>query len=77
MEVPFEPTYISDTLGMPVVSHAYHRVKMVQVDLVNFTQLAQHLRPQDTLFVLSALFAQFDRLVEFYRICKVETVGDA
>lgn len=46
-------------------------------DIVNFTPLAERLKPKDLVQLLNRLFARFDDLAESLGVEKIKTIGDA
>ncbi|CAK0891548.1 unnamed protein product [Prorocentrum cordatum] len=58
-------------------SHSYRRATIACSDLVGFTALASTRTATEVVEMVSDLFGRFDRLSDVYRICKIETVGDA
>lgn len=46
-------------------------------DIVNFTPLAERLKPTDLVQLLNRLFARFDDLAESLGVEKIKTIGDA
>jgi len=58
-------------------SHYYRQATIACSDLVGFTALASARSATEVVELISDLFGRFDRLSDIYRICKIETVGDA
>ncbi|CAK0907469.1 unnamed protein product, partial [Prorocentrum cordatum] len=58
-------------------SHFYQQATIACSDLVGFTALASTRTATEVVELVSDLFGRFDGLSDVYRICKIETVGDA
>jgi len=58
-------------------SHSYQKATIACSDLVGFTALASTRTAAEVVAMVTDLFGRFDWLSDFYRICKIETVGDA
>lgn len=58
------------------IADSFTGVTVLFADLVNFTQLANHISPQELVELLNQIFSAFDDLVEHYGLEKVKTVGD-
>jgi len=72
------PSLIHTFSGMPLLAHHYAKLVGLQCDLVNFTHLAQATEgPKELLFLVGRIFNSFDSAIEMFKVCKVETVGDA
>lgn len=73
------PSSIADRLknhpGLIADGHA--DVTVMFADLVNFTQLAESLSPNQMVALLNSVFSGFDELSEKYGVEKIKTVGDA
>jgi adenylate cyclase len=55
----------------------YSEVTVAFADLVDFTQLAAKLEPEQLVTVLNNIFSIFDRLAEKHGLEKIKTIGDA
>jgi guanylate cyclase len=58
------------------IADYYDDVSVLFADIVNFTPLAEKLRPRETVALLNEIFSTFDALVDEYGVEKIETVGD-
>jgi PAS domain S-box-containing protein len=58
------------------IADSFTDVTVLFADLVNFTQLATRISPQELVELLNKIFSTFDELVEQYNLEKVKTVGD-
>ncbi|MEC4895249.1 MAG: adenylate/guanylate cyclase domain-containing protein [Oscillatoria sp. PMC 1051.18] len=63
-----KPSLIADT---------FEEVTILFADLVNFTQLASRVYPQQLISTLNNIFSTFDRLTEKHGLEKIKTIGDA
>jgi PAS domain S-box-containing protein len=45
-------------------------------DIVGFTNLAEHLLPEELIHLLNTIFSEFDNLVETLGLEKIKTIGD-
>jgi len=61
---------------MRIADH-YESVTVLFADLVNFTQISQHMPPAQLVDLLSQVFLKFDELAEKYQVEKIKTIGDA
>jgi class 3 adenylate cyclase len=59
------------------IADGHADVTVMFADIVNFTQLAEELSPNDTVSLLNEIFSEFDLLAEKYGIEKIKTIGDA
>jgi len=73
------PKSISDRMKKGEVSIAdnHEEVTVLLADLVGFTTLASHVRPEQLVSLLDEIFSSFDLLVEKYNLEKIKTIGDA
>ena len=73
------PKSISDRLKRGEVSIAdnHEEVTVLLADLVGFTTLASHVRPEHLVGLLDEVFSSFDVLVEKHNLEKIKTIGDA
>lgn len=55
----------------------HEEVTVLFCDVINFTQLAEGLPPQDLVSTLDAYFAAFDQLCGNFGLEKIKTIGDA
>ncbi|CAK0817387.1 unnamed protein product [Prorocentrum cordatum] len=58
-------------------THSYQQATIACSDLVGFTALASTRTATEVVELVSELFGRFDDLSDVYKICKIETVGDA
>ncbi len=58
------------------IADQFVEASVLFADVVDFTVLAQRLRPAEVVGFLDHLFAQFDALVERHGLEKVKTIGD-
>jgi adenylate cyclase len=58
------------------IADSFAEVTVLFADLVNFTQLANQISPQELVELLNQIFSTFDGLVETYGLEKVKTIGD-
>ncbi|NET86819.1 MAG: PAS domain-containing protein [Kamptonema sp. SIO1D9] len=63
-----KPSLIADT---------FEEVTILFADIVNFTQLASRVYPQQLISTLNNIFSTFDRLTEKHGLEKIKTIGDA
>ncbi|SDH85600.1 adenylate/guanylate cyclase domain-containing protein [Propionivibrio dicarboxylicus] len=52
-------------------------VSVMFVDIVNFTRVAEGMRPQQVFAMLNRIFSAFDELAEKHGLEKIKTIGDA
>jgi adenylate cyclase len=73
------PQKIAERLkrGQKSIADSFTNVSVLFADLVDFTQLASQMPPQELVSLLNQVFSQFDQLIERYKIEKVKTIGDA
>jgi len=64
----WSPSSIVDTFG---------EVTVIFIDIVNFTQYSDNLKPSDLVYMLDDLFSAFDAVANKYQIEKIKTIGDA
>lgn len=73
------PAAIAERLksnDMRIADH-YESVTVMFADLVNFTQMSEHMPPTQLIDLLSQVFLRFDQLAEKYEVEKIKTIGDA
>ena len=46
-------------------------------DIVNFTQIAEHMTPAQVFALLNRMFSEFDTIAEQHGLEKIKTIGDA
>jgi len=55
----------------------FEKVTVIFIDIVNFTQYSDNLKPNDLVYMLDELFSAFDTVANKYQIEKIKTIGDA
>jgi adenylate cyclase len=72
------PRPIAERLKAAAETIADHFVaaSVLFADVVDFTPLAQHLPPAETVGILDQIFSKFDALVERHGLEKIKTIGD-
>ncbi|MGG6239810.1 adenylate/guanylate cyclase domain-containing protein [Nodosilinea sp. AN01ver1] len=63
--------------GRNTIADHFAEVTVLFADIVEFTQLSEHLSPQDLVALLNDIFSQFDDLAERHQLEKIKTIGDA
>ncbi|PSN13264.1 family 3 adenylate cyclase [filamentous cyanobacterium CCT1] len=63
--------------GRNTIADHFAEVTVLFADIVEFTQLSEHLSPQDLVALLNDIFSQFDDLAEQHQLEKIKTIGDA
>ena len=66
---------LKDKQGLIADGHA--DVTVMFADLVNFTQLAEQMSPEQMVDLLNTVFSWFDSFSEKYGLEKIKTIGDA
>lgn len=59
------------------IAEHFSDVTVLFADIVDFTQLASDLHPEELVSLLDAIFTDFDALAERYNLEKIKTIGDA
>lgn len=59
------------------IAEHFSDVTVLFADIVDFTQLASDLHPEELVSLLDAIFSDFDALAERYNLEKIKTIGDA
>ena len=72
------PAPIAERLRMDpgVIADRVEDVTILFADLVGFTPLAEHMRPEDVVELLNMLFSRFDDLTYGFGLEKIKTSGD-
>lgn len=60
-----------------LIAESHDQVTILFSDLVNFTELAAQLTPEDVVYLLNGVVSRFDRLATQYGLEKIKTIGDA
>ncbi|MGB3311717.1 MAG: adenylate/guanylate cyclase domain-containing protein [Nodosilinea sp.] len=63
--------------GRSTIADHFAEVTVLFADIVEFTQLSEHLSPQDLVALLNDIFSQFDQMAEQHQLEKIKTIGDA
>lgn len=59
------------------IADGFAEVTVMFADIVNFTQVAAGMRPDQVFAMLNDVFSHFDDLAEQYQLEKIKTIGDA
>ncbi len=59
------------------IADGFADVSVMFVDIVNFTRIAEGLKPHEVFTMLNRVFSAFDELAEHYGLEKIKTIGDA
>jgi class 3 adenylate cyclase len=59
------------------IADGFADVTVMFADIVNFTQVAAHMSPNQVFSMLNRIFSAFDELAEQYGLEKIKTIGDA
>ena len=60
-----------------LVADAFDDVTILFADVVGFTPMSEHLRPDEVVHLLNRLFSEFDVLAQKHGLEKIKTIGDA
>lgn len=60
-----------------LIAERYDNITIVFADLVNFTQFANQVSPQEVVTLLNDVFSRFDRFTDRFGLEKIKTIGDA
>ena len=63
--------------GEKVIADEYDKAVILFADIVEFTNISQHIAPKTLVENLNKIFTHFDQLVEKYDLEKIKTIGDA
>lgn len=61
----------------PTIADGFPEVTVMFADIVNFTQLAADMTPQQVFGMLNRIFSHFDMLAERHGLEKIKTIGDS
>lgn len=61
----------------PVTAVRFDMASILFADLVGFTTLSKHRKPEELISMLNKIFSEFDELVEQRSLEKIKTIGDA
>lgn len=59
-----------------VVADRFDNTSILFADMVNFTPMSAHMKPEELVGLLNEVFCYFDTLTEKYALEKINTVGD-
>ncbi len=59
------------------LARSYDCVTVLFTDFKDFTQISEHLTPEELVAVIDFYFCAFDRIISKYNIEKIKTIGDA
>lgn len=62
--------------GEEDIADEYTQASIMFADIINFTELTEHLGAKKTVHILNQLFAELDSLTEQYKVEKIKTIGD-
>lgn len=60
-----------------IIADSFEEVTVLFADIVNFTEYAASISPNELVNVLNEIFSEFDHLVEKYELEKIKTIGDS
>ncbi len=63
--------------GAGLIAEGFDSATILFADLVNFTELASRIPPEELVLMLNKIFSQFDRLTQAKGLEKIKTIGDA
>ncbi len=70
------PTSKLKTSGT-IVADTFEEVTVLFGDIVGFTEFASSVSATELVHMLNEIFSEFDRLVDFYGLEKIKTIGDS
>ncbi|MGA7984613.1 MAG: adenylate/guanylate cyclase domain-containing protein [Burkholderiales bacterium] len=59
------------------IADGFSEVSVMFADIVNFTQIAEHMTPAQVFALLNRMFSEFDTIAEQHGLEKIKTIGDA
>ncbi len=59
------------------IAEGYSGVTVLFADIVNFTELAGDIEPDELVAMLNLVFSRFDKLADAHGLEKIKTIGDA
>lgn len=62
--------------GEEDIADEYPQASIMFADIINFTELTEHLGAKKIVHILNQLFAELDNLTEQYKVEKIKTIGD-
>ncbi len=73
------PGHVADRLKLQsgTIADGFADVSVMFADIVNFTQLAENLAPNQVVSYLDTIFTRIDELAIHYGVDKIKTIGDA
>ena len=73
------PGHVADRLKSQsgTIADGFADVSVMFADIVNFTQLAENLAPNQVVSYLDTIFSRIDELAMHYGVDKIKTIGDA
>jgi adenylate cyclase len=63
--------------GEGIIADGFEEVSVLFADIVDFTPLADRLRPEEVVALLDEIFTAFDALADRHGLEKIKTIGDA
>ena len=60
-----------------IVADTFEEVTVLFGDIVSFTEFASSVSANELVHMLNEIFSEFDRLVDFYGLEKIKTIGDS
>jgi adenylate cyclase len=59
------------------IADGFSEVTVMFADVVNFTNIAEHMTPAEVFSLLNRMFSEFDTIAERHGLEKIKTIGDA
>jgi PAS domain S-box-containing protein len=63
--------------GQKNIADHYDDVAVLFADIVDFTRLSSEVEPERLVSLLNDIFSAFDKLLDYYHLEKIKTIGDA